>query len=398
MHHPRRPAVAGTAIALVLIGAGSGTAQTPGTPPSRLASVELERSRGCVATLAAVADLDVRLEPLAQRSRRLLNIADAILIEDRSVTGQLDPSDPLEAEVRAWFATDSLLAVRFVDSGNEAIQEQRTAGRQAVQELVRQAMTEVQSSADSVLTENQSVLAAAGPCDGAVFVRSAVVEACDGVTSELCTAATAPAGERATFAFVEDPAELWTLRELRPWTTPSPLQPGPSGLDGGRTIGYARVGNVVLTAAFTPLLRQRSETTPAEIFQYEQTNQALALTFTHPDIAFTPALALRAALPERLADEERYLLHFGDPRAPDVLWEGQAGTGAPLEASLPMNAAQVVRLRNGDTITLTAMRGSTPSYSIALSTESQAAAVSALLRYMASGLGADLMRLAPPSG
>ena len=362
-------------------------AQVTAPPPSRLAEVERTRSRRCVATLSAVAALDVVLDPLAQRSRRLLGIAEAIALEDRTVTGELDPSDALESDVRAWFATDSLLAVRFVASGNEALQEQRAAGRTAVQEQVRGAMEEVQTAADSILAENEAVLAAAGPCDGAIFVRPAVVAACDAVDSDLCRAAAAPPEETTGFLFVDDPSEIWSVRDLRPWTPATPLQPGPSGLDGGRTIGYARVGNVVLTAAFSPLLRPRSEVTRAEIFQFEQTNQALALTFEHPDIVFTPALALRAALPERLADEDRYVLHFGSPDEPDVLWEGPAGTGAPLEASLPLSAAHVLRLRNGDAVTLTAMRGDGARYSIGLSTVEQATFVSGLLRYMAKRAG-----------
>ena len=248
------------------------------------------------------------------------------------------------------------------------------------------------------VSESQAVLAAAGPCDGAVFVRPTVAEACQFVESDLCRAVNSPPEEATDFFFVDTPEEIWSLRDFRAWTTPTPLQPGPAGLDGARTIGYARVGNVVVTAAFAPLLRQRSEVTPAELFQYEQTNQALALNFTHPDIAFTPSLALRAALPERLAEEERYLLHFGSAGEPDVMWEGEAGTGAPIEAAFPLTAAHVVRLREGDAVTLTAVRGDDPLYSIELTTNAQAIAVSELLRYMATGLGTDLMRIAPPSG
>ena len=85
--------------ATLLAGAAPAVAQTSDAVPSRLASVELERSRSCVATLAGVEALDDLLDPLAQRSRRLLNIADAISLEDRSITSQLDPSDPLESDV-----------------------------------------------------------------------------------------------------------------------------------------------------------------------------------------------------------------------------------------------------------------------------------------------------------
>jgi hypothetical protein len=80
------------------------------------------------------------------------------------------------------------------------------------------------------------------------------------------------------------------------------------------------------------------------------------------------------------------------------MWEGEAGTGAPIEAAFPLTAAHVVRLREGEAVTLTAVRGDDPLYSIELMTYAQAVAVSELLRYMATGLGADLMRIAPPSG
>jgi hypothetical protein len=393
-----RPAVL-TFLIVPLCGGRPATAQSlESIVPSRLAEVEIERSRSCVATLAQVEGLDTQLDPLAGRSRRLMAIAEAISIEDRSIISELDPSDPVESDVQAWFATDSLLAVRYMQTEDEAIQEQRRMGRESVKLRIGSAISRVQMSADSVIAENQDVLTRSGPCDGAVFVRPAVLEACADVESELCDIVAAPPPDEAFYRFVDTPEEIWELRELRRWTEPMPLQVGPTGLDGARTIGYARVGNVVVTAAFAPVLRSRSEIRPAELFVFEQTNQALALTFDHPDIAFTPGLALLAALPTALADEDRYIVHFGDPSEPEILWSGEAGTGAPLEASLPISAAQVIRLRNGEALALTAVRGDDPVYSIVLSTEGQVDNVGALLRYMAAGLGADLLRIAPPTG
>ena len=393
-----RPAVL-TFLIVPLCGGRPATAQSlESIVPARLAEVEVERSRSCVATLAQVEGLDVQLDPLAGRSRRLMAIAEAISIEDRSIISELDPSDPVESDVQAWFATDSLLAVRYMQTEDEAIQEQRRMGRESVKLRIGSAISRVQMSADSVIAENQDVLTRSGPCDGAVFVRPAVLEACADVESELCDIVAAPSPDEAFYRFVDTPEEIWELRELRRWTEPMPLQVGPTGLDGARTIGYARVGNVVVTAAFAPVLRSRSEIRPAELFVFEQTNQALALTFDHPDIAFTPGLALLAALPTALADEDGYIVHFGDPSEPEILWSGEAGTGAPLEASLPISAAQVIRLRNGEALALTAVRGDDPVYSIVLSTEGQVDNVGALLRYMAAGLGADLLRIAPPTG
>ncbi len=370
-----------------------------GPPPQNLARVEMDRSRSCVATLAELADLDAQLDPLAERSRRLMAIAEAIAIEDRNVTTVLDPADPVESDVQSWFSTDSLLAVRFVETGNEALQEQRSLGRASITERVAEEIALVQAEADTILTENQDLVLRGGPCDGAVFVLPTVLEACAEQETDLCTAARAPA-DSSRYAFVDSPEEVWEWRDIRPWTPPGPLQAGPTGLDGGRTIAYARVGNVVLTVAFAPLLEARSEITPAALFRYEQTNQALALNFDHPDIVFTPGLAVRAALPQPLADEERYLLHFGAPGDPDTVWEAEAGTGQPLEASLPLTAAHALRLRAGEPLILTAVRGGSadPVYSIALGRELQAEAVDALLTYMTSGLNDDLKRLAPPTG
>ncbi len=374
------------------------TAQIPDSPPPDMPRIELERSRTCVATLAEVEVLDVRLDPLAARSRRLMSIAQAIALEDRSVTGLLDPSNPVESDVRAWFATDSLLAVRYLENQNPALQEQRAAGRESIKAQVSEALEAVGRRADSVMAESGDLVQRAGPCDGAVFVRPAVLEACAGVTSELCTAAAQPPDPAGPYRFVDEPADVWELRELRPWTDPSPLAVGPSGLDGGRTIGYARVGNVVVTAAFTALLKDRAQATPAELTTFEQNNQALAITFDHPDIAFTPALALRAALPQPLGGEDRYLVHFGDPDDPDVVWSAAAGSGAPLEASLPISPVHALKLRDGEPLTLTAARGDDSVYSITLTEANQVTAVSTLLGYMATQLGVDLRRIAPPNG
>jgi len=399
--HLRAP-VRAVPLALLIIGAAGSqpvAAQSLGiAPPSRLAEVEFERSQSCVAILSEVELLDVELEPFAERSRRLMAIAEAISIEDRSVTSFLDPNDAVESEVQTWFATDSLLAARLVESGDEALHEQRRIGRESITSRVLRAMGGLQAAADSVLNEHQDVVNGAGPCDGAVFVRPAVLEACTNVVSALCAAAQAAPSAEIPFLFAETAEDIWGLRDLRPWTEPESLRPGPNGLEGGRTIGFARIGNVVVTAAFAPLLRSREEIMPAELFAFEQANQALALTFEHPDIAFAPGLAVQAALPAALADEDGYIVHFGEPSDPDIVWRGDAGTGEPIEASVSMSAAQVLRLRNGEGLTLTAVRDRDPVYSIVLATENQAASVTALLSYMASGLGTDLLEIIPPKG
>lgn len=366
-------------------------------PPSGLAQVERERSARCVSVLARVRDLDVELEPLARKARRFQGIAQAIALEDPAVVQQLDLQDPAEVAVRDWFATDAALARQFVDTGDTALQGQRAAGREMIKTTVTDAAMAVQQRADSILTANRETVQAAGPCDGAIFVRSAVAEACQSSSGPLCDAVALPEGEDSRFTFVDDPDHMWDLGEFRPWTTPTPLRASPTGqLEGARTIGYVRVGNVVATVALSPLLKTLTEVTPAERFAWQQTNEALGLIFSHPTIAFTPGLGIRAALPRALAGEDEYILHFGDPDAPDVVWQGAANTGTPLEATMPLEARHVIRLRGGDAFTLTARRGGAPQYSIEIDPTGQAQAAEALLRYMGLQLSADLNELVQP--
>jgi hypothetical protein len=369
-------------------------------PPAGYAAFEVERSRSCVATLADLDRLDAELDPLAQRSRRFLGIAEAIAIEDRSIVTWLNPLEPTESAVRDWFVTDSVLAERFVSGGDPAVQEARQQGRDVIKTAISDALASVQAEADAVLADNEDLMGRGASCDGAIFVRPVVVDVCGTDDSALCNAARQPAAEGVPFRFVDAADEVWDVQELRPWTSPGPIRFGAAGLEGARTLGYARVGNVVLTAAVAALLREGATVTAAERVRWEQTNQALGLALDHPEVVFTPALALRATLPQPIAGEERYLVHFDDPSAPEVLWTGQAGTGAPLETSLPLQPGQVLRLRAGDRIALTAVRGrgNDPVFSIPLSEIGQAASVQALLTYLGTTFPADVLRLLPPAG
>lgn len=392
----REPLLEMTMRSLALLGlltvvAAPATAQL--TPPSDLAAVEVRRSQRCVTVIDQVRQLDSELAPFASRRMRLQAIAEAVNIEDPSVVASLDRADPTEGAVVAWFSTDQLLAQRFVETGVEALQQERSTGRQTILRTIGEAALRVQEQADSVLDENQETVLAAGPCDGAVFVRPAVVEACGDRDAPICQAARDPEAPPTGFLFVDNPDSLWAMRDLRPWTTPTGLAMGAGGLDGGRTIGYARVGNVVVTVALSPILRQSEDVTPAERFRYDQTNQALGFIFDHPTIAFAPGFGMRAALPEPLAGEDEYLIHFGDPTDPDVVWRGEAGTGAALEATMPMSAGHILRLRNGEALSLTAVRGDDPRYTISLDTAGQAEAASALVTYMSSQLSVDLNEL-----
>jgi hypothetical protein len=387
--------------AFITIVPAAATAQVDAIP-SRLAEIELERSRICVGTLAGIAVLDQTLEPLVRRGTRLRQIGEAVALEDRRGLEPFDGTDPTEGMVRDWFTTDAALAQRYLTTEDEQLQAERQAGRETIKNLVAQALTSLQAQADSVLTANADLIQSAGPCDGAIFVRSAVQDACADASGAICDQAGLPAGEAADFRFVDAGESVWEIQESRPWTVPGPLQPNADGqLGGGRTIGYARVGNVAVSLSFSPLFVNREDASAEELAGYEAINDSIGLTFDHPDLAVAPALSLRAALPEPLGTETRYVVHFGEITAPDVLWTGAAGSGVSIEAAIPLAAAHVARLRAGDPIMLTAVGGESgdqTEYSILVGNVNQAPAATVLINYMTSQMAADLGRIMQPRG
>lgn len=370
--------------------------------PSRLAEVEGARSKSCVGILERLEAVDARIAPFAQRTERLQAIARAIALEDRTVVDPLDANDPVEARVAEWFTSDQSLARRYVAQQSPSILAERTASRETIKATVTRALEAVQQEANAVLGEDEQILAEAAPCDGAIFVRPAVLEACETGSGTICDDARLPPSEVTRFRFVDSAESMWELEEIRPWTRPAPVRAGPNGLAGGRTVGFTRVGNVVATVAFTAILLPREQIPAETLTAYESTNAALGVTFTHPTIAFTPALGVRLALPEALDEEDGYVLHFGSPDQAEVVWAGDAGTGGPIEATVPLTAGQVQRLTAGDRLTLTAIANAEPVpdavYAIRIGSVTQAQNTRALLSYMQNQLGQDLAQLVPPSG
>jgi hypothetical protein len=206
------------------------------------------------------------------------------------------------------------------------------------------------------------------------------------------------------FRFVESPEAVWDVTELRPWTDPTPIRAMPNGqLDGARTVGFARMGNVVVSVSFSPLLRDRASLTDEETARMSSVNDSLGISFENAELAFAPAMGIRATLPQPLADESVYLLHFGPPETADVVWTGQPGTGTALEAAVPLAAAHVGKLQAGEPMALTAVRETASGegeavFSIGLNAVNQARASSALLGYMSDQLGRDLAALIRPRG
>lgn len=388
-------------LSLVALASVSTPVRAQDEPPSDLETIELERSRTCVDVLSRLEDLDVELRPLASHAQRLLAIAGAIDIEEEAIVDSLDVSDPLEAAVRDWFAADAELARRYLDEQSQEVLETRAEARRAIQERVALALDDVQAQADSVMAPSGDLRAQAASCSGAILVRSAALEACASLTSRVCQAAR-DSTVQSPFRFVDAPELLWYRQEFRPWTTPGPLQLGPNGqLGGARTVGSTRVGNVVVSVSFNPLFRAREQLGPEELAMLDSINGSLEIESTHPDLAFAPALAIQATLPRALGGEDEYIVHFGPPEAPDVVWAAQADTGVPLVGSVALAPEHVARLVAGDPLTLTAI-GVTETgepeivYLVELTSVNQVTTVRTLLGYMSGQLSADLARLIPP--
>jgi len=368
--------------------------------PVDFAAVEIARSRECVGILARVEALDLVLAPLAARSQRLLAIGQAIELEETEIADSLDASDPLEARVRAWFAADGALAAQYVAAPNPAIIERRAAAKDSVEVALGQELQAIEVRADSVVATTGTLAREAGNCAGAIFVRGPVVETCAASPSALCVAARDSAIVR-EFRFVESAETLWGIQELRAWSAPGPLQLTATGqLGGARTTGLTRAANVVVTLAFGPRLRRRTDLTIAEASRTAALTDSLGFGSAHPEVVFTPSLAIQATLPRALGGESRYALHFGPPEQADILWAGAAGTGGPIEGVVDLGPTRLDRLLANEQLWLTALRlteagTNEPVFTIELTSLNQGPAVSALVRYMAQQLGADLAQLLP---
>ncbi|HSG50019.1 MAG TPA: hypothetical protein VLA43_19500, partial [Longimicrobiales bacterium] len=265
--------------------------------PAGLAAVELARSRDCVGTLARLADLNEQLDPFAQRNERLRALGRAISLEDTAEAAPFSTTDSVEVAVARWFEADQAMALRLVAAQDSATLAQRATARDGILALIRNAMMEVNEQAQALMGDAQQIEADALPCEGAIFVRSAVVEACSAITSALCDAAkvSEPQGE---YRFVDDPTDLWNVEDYRPWTDPAGLQGAPDGsLEGGRTAARARKGNIVLIVGLMPMIRPRASLTPEQISEFVTNLDSLGFTFDHPDFVMAPALEFQANVP-----------------------------------------------------------------------------------------------------
>ncbi|NJD19284.1 MAG: hypothetical protein FIA95_08405 [Gemmatimonadetes bacterium] len=386
------------------VAAGQDTAAAAAAVPPALAEVESARSRACVATLNRIEELDSVLQPYAVRMERLRALGRAVSLEDRAEAGTFAEADTVEAAVARWFAADSVLAARYITEKVESIQIERTEARTAILDMIRAVMQAVNTEAQAKIGDSAALDAAARPCEGAILVRPAVLEACAGSGSRLCRAAadTVPQG---AYRFVNDAADLWDVEDYRPWTTPEPLQATQGGgLAGARSAAQARRGNVVLGVALAPLLRTREELDSAQIAQLETNLDSLGYVFDHPLFVMAPVIEMQAEVPAPLGGETHVLLHFGALSGDDVIWSGEVGAGGLMQASVLASRGQLERLQAGELVSLTAVRipagedqTAVPVYTVPLLQVGQAQSVTALLQYMGGGaLSRDLMALVPP--
>jgi len=371
-------------------------------PPSGLQALEVARSTTCVDVLSRLEALDLRLAPLAERAVRLVGIAGAVTIEESAIADSLNASDPVEAAAAEWFRADSALAQRYVSEQRQGILDERAAAKQAIRDRLQAALEAVQEQADSIVTPTGDLRSESVSCSGAVLVRGPSIEACEGLGSRVCEAAR-DSTVASPFRFVSSADLLWDRQELLPWTEPGPLQASAEGqLAGAQTVGATRVGNVVVSVSFNPMIRAREELSPEELAAFDSIDAALGIESTHPDITFAPGLAIQVNLANALGDESNYLMHFGPSETADVFWTAEANTGSALGGTVALAPEHVARLRAGEPITLSAVRENDAGeiegvYAIALSSVNQAGRVEALLGYMSQQLTADLTRLIRPA-
>jgi hypothetical protein len=379
-------------------------------PPANLAAEEEARTRMCVEGLARLAEVDQRLAPFSQRLERIETIFGAVTLEDASRAEPFDAGDPLERAVQDWFQADEALAARYADAPTEELAQERRTLREEIQTRLQEAHGSVSTVAQQILDESEDLGEITFHCQGAVFVRSVVLEACESTSSPLCEPARA-AEPQGPFRFVDDAADLWDVEQLRPWADPVPLRPMPDGtLDGASTNVLTRRGNVTLMLGIEPIIQPRSSMDPEQAARFDENLGSLGFDFDHPDFVMAPAVAIQLRIPGPLGGETHYLVHFGEIEDPDadVLWASAASRTGMIEGLVSANAHVLDRLAAGHEVFLTAVRAPEAEedeeapegeaiYSLGLTSVGQAQAVGALLAYMADGgLSADLREMVPP--
>ncbi|MFQ5537365.1 MAG: hypothetical protein ACE5GJ_07920 [Gemmatimonadota bacterium] len=401
-----------TVLASALLGIAAGLAPLAAqdVAPPGIAEVEAARSAQCVTDLARLADLNDRLRPLTERAGRIQALAQAIALEDSTEVVPWDTTRTVDVVVRDWFHEDGALALRFVETRDSAVIQERNRRRETVKDTLRKTLEAIGAQGRAAVEAAGDVDAMARACEGMILVRTAVEAACASLEANpVCAAAADTANPPARYRFVESAEDLWDVEELRPWTTPGPLAVAPDGqLGGARTSALTRRGNLILTVTFLPMLQSRAEMDPEQAAEFDANLDSLRIEFDHPDFVMAPALEVQFNAFGILGGETHYVLHFGDLSDPasDVIWTVPAGEGGLIQARFPASGPQLARLQAGDVVSLTAVKmpgeegaAGEPVYTLSLTPVGQAQAVRGLLQYMISGqLSRDLADIIPPRG
>jgi hypothetical protein len=377
--------------------------------PSRMAEVEMERSRTCVPVLMRLEELGLELAPLSRRVDRIGALYDAVTLEDASRVEPLDPEVPEDRLVQEWFDADAALAARYVERGDEAVLAER---RDRKAELIRgleETYLSVSEEAREILAQDEELPRLASECEGAILVRPAVLERCPEDSDTLvCVEARGAAGAAGTYLFVDAAQDLWDVEQYRPWSSPVAIRPSPEGvLAGGMTGTRTRRGNVVMSMRLEPLLELRSELSQEEAAELDAHLESMGFEFDDPRFVMAPALVIELDMSRSLDDESLYLLHFGDLSNPaeQVFWTAPADQDRPIRDRFPVSEGILARLMSGEEVSLTAVRvdgtgedqHGVPLYTLGFTSVGQEQAVTALLSYMVEGqLAQDLADLLPP--
>jgi hypothetical protein len=384
---------------------------TEDAPPADLAATELARSHSCVPVLTRLAALESELAPLAERAQRIGTLNQAVGLEDRERVLPLDPGDPLEAAVDRWFERDAELAEAYAEREDETLLEERNRAREQIRTTLREAFEAVTADAEARMDAEGELGAAALACDGAILVRSAVLEACEETSGPVCDEAR-NREEMGSYRFVDSAEDLWDVEQLRTWSNPSPLGPSPEGgLGGAQTGTMVRRGNVTLVMSLEPLIQDRTGIPEEEAAEFDAHLEALGFQFDDPRFVMTPALAISLDMIGPLGGETHYLLHFEDLSDPStqVFWTVPAIGNGPTRDIFPAPGWVLARLAEGEEVRLTAVHVQDAEgleeegieaeaiFTLELTSVGQIPAVGTLLSYMASGdLASDLARLVPP--
>ncbi|TVP48458.1 MAG: hypothetical protein EA350_03335 [Gemmatimonadales bacterium] len=375
--------------------------------PSRMAVDEMDRSRNCVPVLTRLEELDRELAPLAQRVDRIGALYEAVTLEDASRVAPLDPGVAEDRLVQAWFESDAGLAARYVESGDEAVLEERRTRKAELIAGLEEAFASVSGEADQILAQDEDLPRLAGECQGAILVRPAVLELCpETAQSGVCQGARS-AEPMGIYRFVDAAEILWDVEQYRPWSSPEAIRPSPEGLLAGGTTGtLTRRGNVLLSVRLEPMLRARSDISEEEAAEFDANLEEMGFQFEDPRFVMAPALVIELDMNRSLDDETLYLLHFGDLSDPagQVFWTASADRERPIRDRFPVSEGVLARLMTGEEVSVTAVRvegtdenqDGVPLYTLGFTSVGQEEAVTALVSYMVGGqLARDLARLVP---